>query len=166
MITPHTIEARNLAEWIDDELNEMRPYASSSTEDKRLLVSLTGRAIVYHGLTAVYTSRDLAHAVQVYNSITAMPGEQPPVNQASLSVAVTTDATLVRSAKPVRTRYRHMEQDGSGCAYVTRMSIEAAHKFSESPTPTLYCAGCARHHPSQAFVWEGSNERVSAEGDR
>lgn len=78
MYQPHTIDARHMAEWIDDELNEMRPYASSSTEDKRLLVSLAGGAVVYHGQLVVYISRDLARAVEVYNGIASLPGEQPP----------------------------------------------------------------------------------------
>lgn len=147
MITPHTIEARNLAEWIDDELNEMRPYASSSTEDKRLLVSLTGRAIVYHGQTVVYTSRDLAHAVEIYNKIASMPGSQPPVNEES------------SGADPVRTRYRHVKPDG-GCTIVTRMTIEEGRRFAHDRPSTLFCVGCAAHAPVSEFVWEGTDSRV------
>lgn len=158
MCQPHTIDARHMAEWIDDEMNEMRPYASSSTEDKRLLVSLAGVATVYHGESVVYMSRDLARAIEVYNGITSPPGEQQPSGGEPIAVAA--------EAKPVRTRYRHMDPNGIGCGFVTRMSVEDACRFSESPTPTLYCGGCAQHQPSNVFVWEGSSERVSTKGDR
>lgn len=65
--------------------------------------------------------------------------------------------------RPVRRTYLHTD-GASPCNTATTMSQDIAETYARNPKfyGATYCVGCRKHLPVNAFVWDGTTQKVGS----